>query len=190
MEFVSKSDITDLLRDHGCEEISEGDDRIYLAMQDQDGVVHLHLGSSGSEATPRDGATVMTVSEDELPSMLERVIHGLNLADLLLIPVAKWRKVFDAVAFSMASNEDWQEFDAAATVELNTRDPLLCGPADYPLVIDLVRALLSDAEDPEQTLMMTATGVPLLAEIIPDGAIRLSFGNQALADEFMDTVST
>ena len=38
--------------------------------------------------------------------------------------------------------------------------------------------------------MLTSTGVPVLAEIIPDGSIRLSFGNQVLADEFLDTVST
>ncbi|MHC5004655.1 MAG: hypothetical protein ACYTJ0_16195 [Planctomycetota bacterium] len=190
MEFVNQSEIVDLLRNYGCEEVTEGEDRVRLSMQDQEGVVHLHLATETSTTTPRDGAKVMSVPTDELPSMIERIIHGLNLSDLLLIPVAKWRKVFDAVAFSLAANEEWQEFDATATVELNTRDPLLCGPADHPLVVELVRALISDAEGPDQGLMLTSTGVPVLAEIIPDGSIRLSFGNQVLADEFLDTVST
>ena len=126
---------------------------------------------------------------DLLPAFIEQVIHRLNLTDVLLIPVGKWRHVFDAVAFSMAANEAWQEIDAAATVELNTRDPLLCGPADFQLVIELIRALLSDAEEPEQGLMLTATALPVIVEIVPDGAIRLSIGNAALADEVMDVVT-
>ena len=64
----------------------------------------------------------------------------------------------------MASNEAWQEFDAAATVELNTRDPLLCGPADIALVIDLIRALIGDGEGLSQCLILTATSAPILAE--------------------------
>jgi hypothetical protein len=159
-------------------------------MPDQDGVVHIHLCDSDSQAVPREGAKVFEVERASLPGFVERVVHRLNLVDLLLIPVAKWRKVFDAVAFSMAANEDWQEFDAAATVELNTRDPLLCEPVDYTLVIELIRALIQDAEGPDQGLFLTATGVPLIAEIVPDGAIRVSFGNQVLADEAMHMVGT
>jgi hypothetical protein len=188
LEFVNKSEVADLLREHGYQEEKEANDRVYLVMQDQEGVVHLHLTSEDSRSVPREGATVVKVDRQRLPDLVHRIIH--NLSDLLLIPVARWRKVFDAVAFSLASNEDWQEFDAAATVELNTRDPLLCGPADHPLVIELIRALISDAEGPDQGLLVTAAAVPVIAEIVPDGAIRVSFGNQVLADEFLEVVSS
>ena len=34
--------------------------------------------------------------------------------------------------------------------------------------------------------MLTTTAAPLLVEVIPDGAVRISFGNQVLADEVAD----
>jgi hypothetical protein len=83
----------------------------------------------------------------------------------------------------MADNEDWQEFDTTATVELNTRDPLLCVPGDFQTVRELVHALLHDAERPDQGLIITSTAAPLLVEIVPDGAVRVSFGTQVMADE-------
>lgn len=189
MEFVKPSEVVDLLRDQGLEESADGDERVYLTMRDQEGVVHVHLTNGRSAAEPRAGATVIEMDADAFPNLVEQVIHRLALSEVLLIPVGKWRKVFDVVAFSLASNEDWQEVDAAATVELNTRDPLLAGPADFHVVIDLIRTLLSDAESPEEGLLLTTTGVPILVAIIPDGALRMSFGNRVLADEVMDVVA-
>ena len=153
------------------------------------GYVHLHLAGSDSACEVLDGATTVEIDTDGLAGFVDRMIHRLNLSDLLLIPTGKWRNVFDAVAFSLATNEAWQEFDQSATVELNTRDPLLCGPADFPLLVDLVRALMSDADKAEQGLTMIPTSVPIVAEVTPEGAVRLSIGNQALADEIMEAVA-
>jgi hypothetical protein len=189
LEFVDKSEVASLLGQYGYEEVADAEKRVSLVMPDAEGVVHLHLVDEGCTAEPRDGARVIPTSNDELPGVVEQVIHRLNLSDVLLIPKVKWRNVFDAVAFSLASNEAWQEFDAGATVELNTRDPLIVGPVDFPLLIDLIRALLNDAEGPDQGLIMTAAAVPVLAEVVPDGAVRLSLGNQALADQIMDVVT-
>ena len=36
---------------------------------------------------------------------------------------------------------------------------------------------------------MMATSIPVVAEVSPEGAIRLSIGNQALADEIMEAVA-
>ena len=105
-----------------------------------------------------------------------------------MFPVGEWRNVFDAVAFSLADNEDWQEFDHSATVELNTRDPVLCEPGDFQTVGALVTALLSDAERPEQGLTLTSSATPVLIEIVPDGVVRVSFGNQAMADEVAQAI--
>src|SRR5688572_10018108 len=102
----------------------DGADRVYLRMHDGEGVVHLHLACRETKAKPRNAAAVIPVEKDRLPKTVEHIIHLLHLNQVLLIPVGKWRKVFDAVAFSMAQSkikqvrEDWHEIDATATVEL------------------------------------------------------------------------
>lgn len=181
--------MADVLDDNGYHEVAEGTDRIYLSMPDLDGVVHLHFCTSECTAEPRHGATVIRMSAADLPGVVDQVIHRLNLHQVLLFPVGKWRHVFDAVAFSLAGNEAWQEVDASATVELNTRDPLLCEPADLPLVVELVRALFKDAEGPNQGLTLTGTAVPIIAEVVPLGALRVSLGSQAMADEVLEAMS-
>jgi hypothetical protein len=71
-------------------------------------------------------------------------------------------------------------------VELNTRDPLLCEPADFHTLMALLQNLLRDAESPDQGLTLMATASPVLVEIIPDGAVRVSLGSQVLADELAE----
>lgn len=189
MDFVKEQEALEVLQECGLTQQPEGEDLVYLEMEDNDDVVHLHLKSDDSNVEPRDDARVIATPKTQFASILEHIIHRLHLDQILLIPVGKWRKVFDCVAFSLADNEDWQEFDATATVELNRRDPLLCGPADYQTVVALFEALVNDAEEPSQGLMITCTAAPLLLQIVPEGAIRMSLGNQAIADEVMETVN-
>ena len=192
MEFVSHEDVVELLDDYGIEEVAEGTERVHLRMLDGDGVVHMHLACPESKTGPLKGASVMKLGKDKLPQVVEQMLRRLHLSEVALIPVGKWRKVFDAVAFSMAQNEDehvakdWQEFDAAATVELNTRDPLLCDPGDFNTLIALMQNLLRDADSPDQGLLLIATKTPVLVELIPDGAMRVSLGSQVLADELAE----
>lgn len=190
LEFVDEKEVADLIRDHKLTRIEEGEDRVYLRMNDGEALVHVHLACPESEAAPHDGAVLVKAEKKRLPSLVEHIIHLLHFDQVVLIPVGKWRKVFDAVAFSLASNEDWQEMDATATVELNTRDPLLCEPGDFHTLIALIEALLNDADQPEQGLMMLPTAAPVLVEIVPDGAIRITLANQALADELSDVLVT
>ena len=72
--------------------------------------------------------------------------------------------------------------------ELNTRDPLLCGPADFHTINALIKALLTDAEHPDQGFTLVTTAAPVMMEIIPDGAVRISVGDPVLADEVVETV--
>jgi hypothetical protein len=65
----------------------------------------------------------------------------------------------------------------------------LCEPADFHTINDLIKALLSDAESPEQGLMITTTAAPVMVELVPDGAVRISIGNPVLADEVAETFS-
>jgi len=183
VEFVSYDEVNELLDDYSIVDVPDGEDRIFLEMDDGEGTVHLHLACPGCSAKPRAGAKVMPVAKERLAKTVHDIIMRLHLSQLLLIPVGKWRKVFDAVAFSLAQNEDWQQFDATATVELNTRDPLLCEPADFHVLEALVQSLLNDTDQPDQGLNIISTASPVLVELVPDGAVRLSLGSQVLADE-------
>lgn len=190
MEFVRFDEVADLLDDYGIELVPDGSDRVYLRMSGAPSAVHFHLACPQTKSSPRKGATIIPIEKQQLHKSLEHVVRLLHLDQVLLIPVGKWRKVFDAVAFSLAENEDWREMDATATVELNTRDPLLCEPADYSTLFELIGALLRDAETPDQGLNFVATASPVLVELIPDGAVRLSLGSQVLADEITDVFAT
>ena len=173
----------EVLRDFGIERVPINDDRVELQMHSDDTIVQFHLTSKESQATPFDVAEAITIEKNRLPKVVEHMLHLLHVTQILLIPMGKWRSVFDAVAFSLAESEAWQAVDAAATVELNRRDPLLCEPADFSTINELISALFNDAESPDQGLMLVSSSAPILIEIVPDGALRVSIGNQVLADE-------
>ncbi|MHC4219785.1 MAG: hypothetical protein ACYSU7_15195 [Planctomycetota bacterium] len=189
MEFIDYGEALGLLKEQGIQEVPEGEDRICMELEDGEGVVHLHMACSESTSDPHAGAELVSVEKDRIPGVVEHILHKLHLSQVLLIPVSKWRHVFDAVAFSMAENDDWQAVDTAGAVALNTRDPLLCEPADFHTISEVIKALLSDAERPEQGLMITTTATPFVVELIPDGVARISIGNRALADEVAETFS-
>lgn len=190
MEFIPADEAASVITDHGIEFESPDEDHIYLRMRDGETVLHHHMAVAGIECVPREGAIVHEISGDHLLDVIDRLMHKLHHSQLLLIPVGKWRSVFDVVAFSLAANEDWQEIDAAATVELNSRDPLLADTGDLNLLCELVKALMSDSEKPDQGLMMISVGQPVVVEIVPTGGIRLSFGNPAIADELAEVYTS
>lgn len=184
MEFVNFKDVMQVLADEGVRQIiDEEGDSLQLAFAEEIQPIRFHLTHDTDLVTPVDGATMCTLAREQLPKMIESLSHKLHLSQLVLVPIGKWRKVFDAVAFSLAENEDWQEIDAAATVELNTRDPLLCGPGDLHTLSALVDALLHDGESSEHGMTIATSVSPVLIEIVPPGAIRLTVGDEALADE-------
>lgn len=191
MEFVDETEVLDILSEMSIKPIADGE-LVRLSMADNAEAVHLLIQAEGSDAAPSNGVEIETINvpSDELPAIIEHILHALHLNQVVLVPVSKWRAVFDAVAFSMAENEDWQEIDATATIELNKRDPLLCEAGDFNTLIALVRALMSDAEDESQTLILTSTTSPLIVEIVPKGIIRIALGNRVLADEVAEAFET
>ena len=183
MEFISAEEAAAVIKDHGIESDTPDEDHIYLRMRDGDTVTHHHVAIAGATSEPRESATVYEIESDKLSDTIDHLMHILHHSQLLLIPVGKWRSVFDVVAFSLATNEEWQRIDAAATVELNSRDPLLADAGDLHLLCDLIKALLQDSEKPDQGLMMISVGQPVVVEVVPTGGVRLSFGKRAIADE-------
>lgn len=188
MEFIGYEEGLSELKEIGIRhEIDENDRlRLHVATQ-KEKAVHLHLKTPECDESAHPEAHVSTMSRDQLREVVEQVVHRLHLSQFMLVPMGKWRNVFDAVAFSLAANEDWQAVDAAATVELNTRDPLMCGPGDVNLVTALIGALMNDAERADQgmTLTTTAAAAPVIVEIVPDGVARITCGNRALADKIL-----
>lgn len=189
VEFVAKDEVMELLSELGVREVVETEEYAYLELSGNEDIVHLHLAASDSNTPPREGASVIAVDSERMAHTVELIIHKLRLSQIILFPVAKWRNVFDAVAFSLAENEEWQAIDTAATVELNSRDPLLCEPGDFHTLNALIEALLKDGEGAEQGLLITTTATPLVVHLVPDGTMLISVGNAVLADEVVETFS-
>lgn len=190
MEFIPKDEVAELLRSHGITQSSQDEEHVYCSMSDDVAVAHCHLSIPDSKVEPRSGASVVEISDENMAGVVDSILHKLHHNQFILIPVGKWRSIFDVVAFSLASNEEWQAVDAAATVELNTRDPLLADAGDLHLLCDLIKALMQDSDKPDQGLTMITAGVPVALEIVPNGGVRISFGNQAVAEEISEAYSS
>ena len=91
--------------------------------------------------------------------------------------------MFDVVTPALADNEQWMAIDSEATVELNTRDPLVCELRDLHLLRAVVDAILGSRETLEQGISIAAVRAPLLVEVEPAGGVLLTIGNESLADE-------
>jgi hypothetical protein len=127
---------------------------------------------------------------DQLVASIIGAIHKIHEGQTVLIPAGKWRSTFDAVAYSMTEDEPWQEFDASATIRLNTRDPLMFESGDEHTLSNLLTALMKDGESEEQSVFLIPAGAPLLMHICPRGPVKLWFGNSALADEVSEAYAT
>ena len=128
-------------------------------------------------------AEVLEVSRSQAGEVLEHILHKLHLAPMLILPIGKWRPVFDVVTPVLTDNEQWMAIDSEATIELNTREPLVCELRDLHLLRALVDAILGHAETLEQGISIAALQAPLLVEVEPAGGVLLTIGNESLADE-------
>ncbi|MCA9291484.1 MAG: hypothetical protein KDA25_10170 [Phycisphaerales bacterium] len=183
MEFVDYAEAIAVLREMGVSEVRRDNGCVSLELPDDDEAIHLDLVAPGVPSDGRAHARTIGVGRDQIPDVVEHVLHKLHLQQVLIVPVAPWRNVFDAVAFSLASNEEWQEIDATVSVELNTRDPLLCTPADFNTLKALLLAVLENGSEPVHTLVLTTTTTPVMMELDARGMLHFSVGNQVLADE-------
>ena len=147
MEFVAASELKGILEDNDLEQLPPENDCIFLGMRGDEVTRHHFAPADGEAPVSRpvaEGAIVHRVSIERVHEVFEGIIHRLHLDQVVIVPVARWSHLFDAIAFSLAENEDWQEFDAASTVERNTRDPLLVLPAPDEL-LELLLELPSSA---------------------------------------------
>ena len=126
---------------------------------------------------------VLEIDRARAGEVLEHILHKLHLAPLLILPIGRWRSVFDVVTPALADNEQWVAIDSEATVELNTRDPLVCELRDLHLLRAVVDAVLANSEELAQGISIAAVQAPLLVEVEPAGGVLITIGNEGLADE-------
>lgn len=194
MEFVSYDDAIQLLGEAGVVASSKGPDRLELDLDSETDRVHVRVTCEGAagccpELAPQ-GCTTVAVAKERLPELLEALFHKMRVQQLLVLPIGKWRNIFDAVAFSMAEVEEWQEVDATASVSLNTRDPLLCEPPDLHTLRALLGAILANAEGAEQGVLITTTVTPILVELHPCGCVHFTVTTPALASTIEKTLES
>lgn len=154
-----------------------------LEMDSQHAGVRECLCVADQSCNAEDGWNCRTMDMDNLIASIVSTIHKIHEGQTVLIPAGKWRSMFDAVAYSMTHDEAWQEFDATATVRLNTKDPLVFESGDEHTLASLLTALMKDGETVEQSVHLIPAGAPLLMHICPSGPVKLWFGNSALSDE-------
>ena len=183
MDFIPEQEIVELLRDMGVSSSEDNEACVILEMDVKDAGVRDCLCADDESCEDRAGWNCRTMTADQLIATIIGAVHKLHEGQTVLIPAGKWRSMFDAVAYSMAEDEPWQEFDASATIRLNTRDPLLFEPGDEHTLANLLIALMKDGETEEQSVFLIPAGAPLLMHICPCGPVKLWFGNSALADE-------
>lgn len=130
-----------------------------------------------------ENAEVLEISREKAGEVLEHILHKLHVAPLLILPIGKWRPVFDLVTPALTDNEQWISIDSEASIKMNTRDPLVCEPRDLHLLRAVVEAILRDGEEMAQGISIAAIQAPVLVEVEPAGGILLTIGNEGLADE-------
>ena len=133
--------------------------------------------------TPDADSVDVKLNPERAADALEAVLHKLHLAPVFLFPIGTWRHVFDAITFDLVEHEEWQEIESTATIELNTHDPLMCGPADLHTVHDVISSVLKSGKSPEQGVTIAALGKPILIVAEPPGQLRIEIMGEPLATE-------
>ena len=128
-------------------------------------------------------AEILDIPRERAGEVLEHILHKLHVEPVLILPIGRWRSVFDVVTPVLADNEQWMGIDSEATIELNTRDPLLFELRDLHLPRSVVETVLKHSETLDQGISIAAIQAPILVEVEPAGGVLLTIGNEGLADE-------
>ena len=149
------------------------------------------LGPAAAAPTLEDGETLLEIETSKVGESLDHLLHKLHLAPVVAMPRTRWRSILDAIGFSLAEHRRWQEIEAEATLILNTRDALVCGPADLKTLRTIVEALLADGAGPEDGLVLIPASASLLVEILPGptSSVRIEVAAAPLAASVRDLIA-
>ncbi|MFO0826885.1 MAG: hypothetical protein U0572_01955 [Phycisphaerales bacterium] len=188
MEFVELDEIWQDLARRGVVEMRRADVGVEMAVDATKRAAVVELAPKGTSF--RAPTTRVEVPLDRIASTLEAILHKLHLSPVYLIPVVRWRNVFEVVSFGLAKNAHWQDIESQASVELNTRDAIECGQRDLHTLRDLVNTLLVDGDEGDlgvqQGLVLVATGQLVVARIAPHRPVHLEFESASVAQNACD----
>lgn len=181
MEFVEHDLVWQRLRKQGVVECEPPAAELHLDLDASTDAADLDVAAVDHPAAASLGGGVLRIPRAEFGAVVEGILHKLRIAEFAVVPVGLWRQVFEVVAEPMCRHEQWRDIDSAATVELNTRDPLVASAAHLHLVRDLVDSVATRGTYPTQGLTIAALGVRLLIEVLPAGQMIVIAGDRALA---------
>jgi hypothetical protein len=181
VEFVTLDEAWTPLRRLGVTKSVETPKELRLELPDDPAVVVIDVAANDHAELKSLPASLKRVPRNAIAHFLEALVHKMHLQRSYLIPVGNWRRIFEAVSQGMAGNAAWRAVDAAACVELNTRDPLVFNLADAHTLCQLIRVLLRDGRGPEHGVTLCSDGAPLVVEVMPAGEMIIFAGKPDLA---------
>lgn len=181
MDFLSEQKAIENLREGSinAEQHGDGDDSMLRFSIDSDENAVMSVA-----ATPWPDADYHLTAEtpEKLAELLDDVLHAMHIQSVLVMPVSEWRSVLDLVAFELATDEDWQEVDAEASLHQRTRDPLEVPPDQRQTMLAMVKAILENGEGEVTDLNLLAPGVAVVIEVRHPAELRVHSGNRAVLD--------
>lgn len=158
-------------------------DHLQIDYAEERPVIRMTLGAREGYTPDVEGAEKLPISRAQAGMLIEAILHKLHLAPFLVFPIGTWRAVFNAVSPVLTDNEAWIALDSAATIKLNTRDPLEFELRDLHMLRLLIETILEHTDQLGQGISLATTSAPLLVEIEPDGGVLITIGNENLAME-------
>ena len=144
MEFVTFEEAWSLLRRLGVTKVTDAPNEMRFELADSPSVVVIDVAADDHPEIKSLPPEVRRVARNAIANFVEALVHKMHLQRTYVIPIGKWRQIFEAVSHGMVSNAAWRGVDTSASVELNTRDPLQFNLADAHTLRDLIKVILRD----------------------------------------------
>lgn len=169
VEFLPYAQVRRTLLEHGMVEQIEGD-RLRLVLRESDSKTAMPFTTVVFEAGTSGEAKMC---RERMGECAERLLHRAHINDFMMMPLQRWRPILDAIAFDLASNEDWREVDADASLHQNSREPLVMMARNRGLVRAIIDSLTCNGAGPEIDLTIAALDAPVVLEWRGRGALTL-----------------
>ncbi|MFG0328752.1 MAG: hypothetical protein ACF8PN_02530 [Phycisphaerales bacterium] len=188
MEFIQYQEVFPALKQQGIVEAKDDENLIRLEVEPSDKLKTIHIKDPASETPPYPDARVFERSREELARLIDAILNKIHLTEVLVVPVGTWRDIIDCAAYELAEDEAWLEMDAIAAVHQNTRNPLAVTRGETNVLIDMIAALVKNAESSKQDLTITSDVRPMLIEVFHDGAVSVT-ADVRIQDEILRAIS-